>query len=1388
MALTQAQFNIFLAGGDVDFNLPADPGPTSPDGIFFENVFFTTSTGDANSTAQGLTTLTALNDIANFELDDTSFIARNATVTVGDDFGTTFGTDSILSISGANAVLNMPGQAGNGNFFRMASEDGNITTATAYISNGATVTIDNPDANSGRGISVGVSFSAFQDGDDFIAGGQSVDATLVIEGAGTTVSILNTAGGNQGSIAIAAVFESDIADTTTNRSAEGRLIIRDGAELNVHEFIGVGNANNIAGATAEGALIVEGDGTVVNVGNTDRDGDGGFMRVAEEGGTGFFVLRDGAEFNMFRGEFNAGIQFSGATSREGGNATGLITGTDTRLFVEDGNIDVGRNIGTASLTISDGATVEARSLATAQAGTATTDVEGQNTRLILDNGTDGSLSVGAIDNQTNAIPSADGTMTISDGAQVQVRDFVNIGDTNGVAGATATGTLIVEGAGTSVTVGNADGVGRAGFMRVGNDGGTGTLTIRNGAEFELLMGSDGNAGIHFSGSDTGPGGTATATVTGADTKLVAGNGFIEVGRNVGTASLTVSDGALMETRDFSVAQGGTATAIIEGTGTRVVLSDGTSGSLDIGRVNFEDDTIPLADGTVTIRDGAEVEIRNFIGVGDALGRDGVTATGTLIVEGDGTIVTVGSQDRTGDNGFMRIGDEGGTGSFTLRSGAEFHLLAGDEFGGGLQLSGSSDAENTGGSGTALITGEGTRLVAEQDGITVGRNGGTATFTLSDGAIVDTLFFNTGRGGTGDTIIEGEGTQLNLSGAQVTPEFGAFMTVGRDANGTLTVREGADVTITGDGGNFPGFQAGRNEGGTGVITVTGAGSTITIDGADNVNVDGGETGFIRAGRDAGSDGTINVFDGGVITNDPDGGLVVAQLDGSTGKVTVDGAGSLLDFGAIAAFSEDAPLARGNAIVTVSNGGLLRGGEVINNGILDITSSGRLEADLTQDNILRSSSGIEDITIDGNLTVLTGGFDFDFNATGPELVHDTYTVTGDVSLEGRLFVLGTSLAALDGLDARLISGSSISVSESFSVQFIEFDAAAITEVDLPALIAASDVAVDLAFSTTGGDLVIDFGGNEIFGSNRADLIQGTSNSEEILASSGFDIVTADAGNDTVDGGGGNDTVDGGEGADDLLGGSGSDSLLGDDGDDTVDGGKGNDTVNGGADQDALSGSGGDDSLLGDTGDDTLSGGTGSDTLDGGTGADSINGDTGIDILIGGAGDDTLIGNGGNDSLVGDGGEDHLLGGNNNDTLEGGNNADTLEGGDQRDSLDGGAGADNLLGGRGVDTLNGGTGADTLNGQRGDDELTGGAGADVFRFRTNAGDDEITDFGTGADTLELDDALWTGTLTAAEVIDMFGDVTDTGFEFDFDGGESVTLLGVFDETGLEGMIDIV
>ncbi|MEM7615784.1 MAG: calcium-binding protein, partial [Pseudomonadota bacterium] len=70
---------------------------------------------------------------------------------------------------------------------------------------------------------------------------------------------------------------------------------------------------------------------------------------------------------------------------------------------------------------------------------------------------------------------------------------------------------------------------------------------------------------------------------------------------------------------------------------------------------------------------------------------------------------------------------------------------------------------------------------------------------------------------------------------------------------------------------------------------------------------------------------------------------------------------------------------------------------------------------------------------------------------------------------------------------------------------------------------------------------------------------------------------------------------------------------------------------------------------------------------------------------------------------------------------------------------------------------------------------SGNDSFVYGAGGNRDQILDFANDADQLVLDQALWSGTLTAAEVVDQFATESGGDTTFDFGGGHELTLAGV-------------
>lgn len=141
-----------------------------------------------------------------------------------------------------------------------------------------------------------------------------------------------------------------------------------------------------------------------------------------------------------------------------------------------------------------------------------------------------------------------------------------------------------------------------------------------------------------------------------------------------------------------------------------------------------------------------------------------------------------------------------------------------------------------------------------------------------------------------------------------------------------------------------------------------------------------------------------------------------------------------------------------------------------------------------------------------------------------------------------------------------------------------------------------------------------------------------------------------------------------------------------------------------------------------------------------------------------------------------------------LTGNTRANQLFGLDGNDVLNGLGGNDVLSGGNGRDSLSGGAGNDTLSGGAGNDRLSGASGADSFVFAGRFGVDRITDFRIAEqDRLSFSHFLWSGSKTAADVVNQFAHVGINEVVFDF-GVDEVHLTGLTSLNGLDATLLIV
>ena len=432
----------------------------------------------------------------------------------------------------------------------------------------------------------------------------------------------------------------------------------------------------------------------------------------------------------------------------------------------------------------------------------------------------------------------------------------------------------------------------------------------------------------------------------------------------------------------------------------------------------------LASGTTLA-----TQFQFFVGVGAS----GTFGTGNLTVGSGSTIDSAGYLDigtPSGSNGTLTISG-GGQVFETIPANIETYEM---EIGGNA-ASGALAASN----GIVLVTGSGSLLDLENNGLAIADNGGNGSLTISQGGSVYAATANSnindsfaiGRIGNGTMTVTDPGSEATGVGVAYIDHSGS---------GTLTVENSGIFQVLTDPLGLSGLLVGvgstAGTGGTAVANVLSSGELISqgyvsvgirgTQGTLNVN-DGtvqvgtslvvGAGGTIAPGTIESGNGTLNIGAGGTVLltgtlagaygvdiGNSNDGLAASE----TGAATVSGAGALLD----ANGNGIAVGLYGDGTLTVSQGGSVVGGtpnsaqisalSVGRQGDGSVTVTGAGSQLTANGAVYIGRAGIGSLTVEnlGSVTINTdgqGGGDFDIGGAG--------TSTG-----GSLFVGGAGSALL------------------------------------------------------------------------------------------------------------------------------------------------------------------------------------------------------------------------------------------------------------------------------------------------------------------------------------------------------------------------------------------
>jgi autotransporter-associated beta strand protein len=777
----------------------------------------------------------------------------------------------------------------------------------------------------------------------------------------------NTTDGGGGAAMGGAVFVVKGGNLTVNTdgtasSASGANAVVGGTGANAGQAFG-------SGFFVQGSTLTFGGTGSYTISNdiADLNGSAGNTTTNDGlGGTGgaTSIVKNGAGTLVLSGSntFTGGITVAAGTLSLGSNSaagTGTITTTGSVIDYADG-VDITNpinlNSDTTKLQVLTGASAT-QSGAIGETGSRPLEKIGAGELILSGTNTytgPTTISAGALTVQGGFAISNSSAVVLASGATFNVATGETIGSLGGTGGTAAVannqvlttggddtstsfagtfsgqGHIVLTGSGTKTLTGTGSSIDGTLFNNTGTtvlDGGsftvagvteitTGTFNVINGA----VAISTNNVGVVIG---NGAGNNATALVSGTGSSWTATIASFQIGVLGGTGTLTVADGAALNSANLPIAVGAGSTLNI-GNGA-------TAGTIDTPQITLNGPNARIvADFTDTMTLAADIV------------DGGSGADGSLTKNGEGKLILTSSLNSwvggtTVNAGTLQIGNGGTTGGIAgdiALNNAAILAFNRTSAGGGsaLQIDGGIS-----GTGSVQQNGDGTTILTAFNSYQGATTINAGTLALQDnGMIGGTSGLMINNTGTFDISLQNDGS----TGPSIKNLSGGADTIIALGNRTLSVTSASGGefagTIRDEGLNSdPGAVGGR-------FALTGG--TLKLSGANTY------TGGTTIGQFGGATATL------IVTNDNAVG---------TGTVNIDGTGVFKAGLADLTFANDFRLA--------ANGGN-PGGSTIDTGVHTMTISGVVANSSDPARLVKDGAGTLILTNDNsysNGTVVNAG---------------------------------------------------------------------------------------------------------------------------------------------------------------------------------------------------------------------------------------------------------------------------------------------------------------------------------------------------------------------------------------------------------------------------------